>query len=71
MRWANDGPITPRRPEDDVESGAAGALAAGTRAGERAARSGREIWPRLMEEAQYRFNRLRDEIDSYPRRGNA
>src|ERR1035437_934485 len=42
FRWeANDGPITPRRPEDGVEFGAVGAVAAGTRAGERVARSGR------------------------------
>ena len=42
FRWeANDGPATPRRPEDDVEFGAVGAVAAGTRAGERVARSDR------------------------------
>jgi hypothetical protein len=39
FRWeANDSPITPRRPQDDVEFEA---VAAGTRAGERLARSGR------------------------------
>jgi hypothetical protein len=42
FRWeANDGPITPRRPEDDVEFGAAGAVAAGARSESGVTRSGR------------------------------
>jgi hypothetical protein len=50
FRWeANDGPITPRQPEDDVEFGAAGAIAAGTRTGERVARSGRGPSVRIVE----------------------